>query len=70
MFSPVAARSAKERCRGNRRIRVILRNGVRIAAFTNVADESLTMLTIGLAQARANGWSVILAAPFPLGHLE
>ena len=34
---------------GNVEIRLDLTNGMRIAALTNVADESRTMLTFGLA---------------------
>jgi hypothetical protein len=49
---------------GKRRIRLDLLNGMRIAALTTVADESQTMLVNGLARARTNGWSVILAPPF------
>jgi hypothetical protein len=49
---------------GNRRIRLDLLNGMRIAALTNVTDESRTMLTSGLAQARTNAGSVNSALPF------
>lgn len=51
---------------GNVEIRLDLMNGMRIAALANVADDSRTMLINGLAQARANGWSVISALPFTL----
>jgi hypothetical protein len=49
---------------GNRRIRLDLLNGMRIAALTNVTDESRTMLENGLAQARTNAGSVNSALPF------
>jgi hypothetical protein len=49
---------------GNRRIRLDLLNGMRIAALTNVTDESRTMLANGLAQARTNAQSVNPALPF------
>jgi hypothetical protein len=41
----------------------VLSSGMRLAPLTNVADESRTMLAIGLAKARTNGWSVIAALP-------
>jgi hypothetical protein len=41
-------------------------NGMRIAALTNVTDESRTMLTSGLATARTNAGSVMSALPFTL----
>jgi hypothetical protein len=41
-------------------------NGMRIAALTNVTDESRTMLSGGLASARTNVGSVIAALPFTL----
>jgi hypothetical protein len=37
---------------------------MRIAALTNVTDESRTMLKNGLATARTNAGSVIAALPF------
>ena len=37
---------------------------MRIAALTNVTDESRTMLTSGLAHARTNAGSVNSALPF------
>jgi len=37
---------------------------MRIAALTNVTDESRTMLSSGLATARTNAGSVIAALPF------
>ena len=66
--------SVDERQRhGKRRIRLHLTNGMRIAALTNVADDSQTMLLGGLAlwrpqtpQARTNDVSVISALPFTL----
>jgi hypothetical protein len=51
---------------GKRRIRLDLSNGMRIAALTNVADDSRTTLINGLAQARTNGRSVMSALPFAL----
>jgi hypothetical protein len=51
---------------GNVEIRLDLLNGMRIAALTNVTDESRTMLSSGLAQARTNAGSVISALPFAL----
>jgi hypothetical protein len=51
---------------GKRRIRLDLMNGMRIAALTNLTDESRTMLSSGLAQARTNAGSVIAALPFTL----
>jgi hypothetical protein len=45
----------ERRCHGKRRIRLDLLNGMRIAALTNVADESRTTLIDGLAQARTSG---------------
>jgi hypothetical protein len=58
---------------GKRRIRLDLSNGMRIAALTNVTDDSRTMLRDGLAprrpitpQARTNDVSVIAALPFTL----
>jgi hypothetical protein len=58
------SRIADERQRyGNRRIRLDLLNGMRIAALT---DESRTMLSSGLATARTNAGSVISALPFTL----
>jgi hypothetical protein len=58
---------------GKRRFRLDLSNGMRIAALTNVADDSRTRLRDGLAlqrrptpQARTNGISVISAPPFSL----
>jgi hypothetical protein len=49
---------------GNVEIRLDLLNGMRIAALTNVTDESRTMLVTGLAYARTNARSVISALPF------
>lgn len=49
---------------GNVEIRLDLLNGMRIATLATVADESLTMLTSGLAYARTNAMSVISALPF------
>ncbi|MGL6113123.1 MAG: hypothetical protein ACRC2B_23785 [Rubrivivax sp.] len=49
---------------GKRRIRLDLLNGMRIAALTNVTDESRTMLINGLVQARTNAGSVMSALPF------
>jgi hypothetical protein len=49
---------------GKRRIRLDLTNGMRIAALTNVTDESRTMLTSGLAIARTIDLSAIAALPF------
>jgi hypothetical protein len=40
---------------GNVEIRLDLSNGMRIAALTNVADDSRTMLKSGLAKARTSG---------------
>jgi len=37
---------------------------MRIAALTNVTDESRTMLINGLVQARTNAGSVMSALPF------
>jgi hypothetical protein len=51
---------------GMRRIRLDLLNGMRIAALTTVADESRTMLSIGLAIARTIAGSVIAALPSTL----
>jgi hypothetical protein len=51
---------------GKRRIRLDLMNGMRIAALTNLTDESRTMLSSGLAQARTNAGSVTAALPFTL----
>jgi hypothetical protein len=51
---------------GNVEIRLDLMNGMRITALTNVIDESRTMLSSGLAQARTNAGSVISAPPFAL----
>jgi len=51
---------------GNVEIRLDLMNGMRITALTNVTDESRTMLSSGLAQARTNAGSVISALPFAL----
>jgi hypothetical protein len=51
---------------GKRRIRLDLLNGMRIAALTNVTDESRTMLQSGLATARTNAGSAISALPFTL----
>jgi len=46
----VCSKIANERQRhGKRRIRLDLRNGMRIAPLTNVTDESRTMLINGLA---------------------
>jgi len=63
----------ERRRRGKRRIRLDLSNGMRIAALTNVTDESRTMLRDGLAttplpapRARTNDASVISAPPFTL----
>jgi hypothetical protein len=39
---------------------------MRIAALTNVTDESRTMLTSGLATGCTNAGSVISALPFAL----
>jgi hypothetical protein len=59
------SRIVSERQRyGKRRIRLDLLNGMRIAALTTVTDESRTMLTSGLAQARTNAGSVNSALPF------
>jgi hypothetical protein len=61
----VPSKIVNERQRyGNRRIRLDLLNGMRIAALTNVTDESRTMLASGLAQARTNAGSVNSALPF------
>jgi hypothetical protein len=56
---------------GKRRIRLDLTNGMRITALTNVADDSRTMLSTGLApqrpttpRAHTNAVSVISALPF------
>jgi hypothetical protein len=51
---------------GSVEIRLDLTKGMRIAALANVADDSRTMLIIGLAQARTNGRSVMSALPFTL----
>jgi hypothetical protein len=58
---------------GKRRFRLDLSNGMRIAALTTVADDSRTMLRVGLAPQRAltprvrtNDVSVIAALPFSL----
>jgi len=51
---------------GKRRIRLDLSNGMRLAPLTTVADESRTMLTSGLATARTNAASVMMAPPFTL----
>jgi hypothetical protein len=63
----------ERRRHGKRRFRLDLSNGMRIAALTTVADDSLTMLCGGLAlqrhptpQARTNDNSVISAPPFSL----
>jgi hypothetical protein len=46
----VCSKIVNERQRhGKRRIRLDLMNGMRIAALTNVTDESQTMLSSGLA---------------------
>jgi hypothetical protein len=64
---------SERRRHGKRRFRLDLSNGMRIAALTNVADDSRTMLKSGLAlqrrpapQARTNANSVISAPPFTL----
>jgi len=41
-------------------------NGMRLAPLATVADESRTMLSHGLAQARTIEGSVIAALPFTL----
>jgi hypothetical protein len=51
---------------GERRIRLDLLNGMRIAALTTVTDDSQTLLSGGLATARTIGWSVISALPTTL----
>jgi hypothetical protein len=63
----VCSKIVNERQRhGKRRIRLDLLNGMRIAALTNVTDESRTMLSSGLAKARTNARSVMSALPFTL----
>jgi hypothetical protein len=63
----VCSKIVNERQRhGKRRTRLDLTNGMRIAALTNVTDESRTMLSSGLATARTNAGSVIAALPFAL----
>jgi len=63
----------KRQRHGSRRNRLNLMNGMRIAALTNVNDESRTGLSSGLApqrqpplQARTNAYSVISALPITL----
>ncbi|MCB1921941.1 MAG: hypothetical protein KDJ28_18480, partial [Candidatus Competibacteraceae bacterium] len=58
---------------GKRRFRLDLSNGMHIAVLTTVADDSRTMLRVGLApqrpltpRARTNDVSVIAALPFSL----
>jgi len=58
---------------GERRNRLDLSNGMRLAPLTNVTDDSRTTLTDGLAPrrrltpwARTNDVSVIAALPFAL----
>ncbi len=51
---------------GDVEIRLDLLNGMRIAALTTVADESRTLLSLGLATARTIAGSVISALPFTL----
>jgi hypothetical protein len=63
----VCSKIVNERQRhGRRRTRLDLLNGMRITALTTVADESRTMLSIGLATARTNAGSVIPALPLTL----
>jgi hypothetical protein len=51
---------------GNRRFRLDLLNGMRLAPLATVADESRTMLKSGLAIARTIDVSVISALPLTL----
>jgi hypothetical protein len=51
---------------GKRRTRLDLMNGMRIAALTNVTDDSRTMLSSGLVTAHTNAGSVMSALPFTL----